>query len=156
MMTRIILPTVCAAALSGCATPVPMLLVRTDGQHITGNAALTQQMELDKTICRGEAEKAGLSAGTNYYGGVAAIGEEIRRDRSTNTVAEGCLAQRGYAWVPASQAVQISEAYAATQERAAEKIIAIRPVVDNHGARVSRRCPARSRCKIQQSARSSR
>ncbi len=103
--------------LAGCAPAVNNIWVRTDGQPVRNNAALEQQYAIDAEICKGEAQKANLSAGTNYYRGlVAAVAEDVRRDNVMVDVAKGCMASRGYLNVPETQAVQMRQDLAATQK----------------------------------------
>lgn len=107
---------VSSVLLAGCAAPPPpKVWVRTDGQSTKENPALMQQFELDKTICLGEAQKANLSAGTNYYGGFAGVAEQMRRNEATVSVAQGCMAQRGYALVEQDRALEVSASFAATE-----------------------------------------
>jgi hypothetical protein len=103
-------------SLSACAAPPPAKVwVRTDGKVVTGNPALEQQSQLDKTVCRGESEKAGLAAGTNYYGGIIThAAEEGRRNQSTSAVFEGCMATKGYVLADAAEAQSLSDSLGAT------------------------------------------
>ena len=114
--------------LSSCASPPPpKILIRTDGQHVTGNAALEQQVIIDKTVCGGDAQKADLSAGTNYYGGIIAHSiENNRRTQEAIGVFEGCMASKGYVMAPADQAQAMSDSFAATA-RERQKLTAPAP-----------------------------
>jgi len=69
-------------ALAGCATQPPMRWVRPDGNTFT-----PEQFEVDRTICRGEMQKANLASNAE-----AGLG----RGRAVADVYPGCMAQRGY------------------------------------------------------------
>ena len=71
--------------LAGCASQVP-IYGRLDGQRITGNPALTQRFETDKTICGGEMAKAD----------VVSNAPASRRFAEGDAIMAGCMAQRGY------------------------------------------------------------
>ena len=88
----------------GCATQPKVLWIRADGQRITGNPALSQQVDIDKTICHGEASKADMSGAVIDRGGFAGAMNDVRREQEGNAVATGCMAQRGYVLVPEAQA----------------------------------------------------
>jgi hypothetical protein len=111
-----------ALGLAGCASSPPQVLVRTDGQRGIGNPALEQQLAIDKAICLGETQKAAISSPAVYGGGLfQQIDAQIERNKATNAIATGCMAQRGYAVVPADQAQAAGEAFAATA-KAREKL----------------------------------
>jgi hypothetical protein len=100
--------------MAGCATAPPMVYVRTDGRQID-KRSFAQQLAIDKTMCEGEAERARLSAGTNYLGGVIAHSiEENRKSQSAVKVEEGCMAGRGYVRVLETQAPEAAALYAQT------------------------------------------
>jgi len=106
-----------ALGVGACATGPRNIAVRTDGQAMRGNAALEQQYAIDAEICKGDAQKANLSAGTNYYGGlVANISEDIRRGHVITDVAKGCMAGRGYLSVPETEAAETAARLAATKK----------------------------------------
>jgi hypothetical protein len=91
-----------------------MVYVRTDGRQID-KRSFAQQLAIDKTMCEGEAERARLSAGTNYLGGVIAHSiEENRKSQSAVKVEEGCMAGRGYVSVLETQAPEAAALYAQT------------------------------------------
>lgn len=98
---------VLAAGLAGCQTmqPVEMIWLRTDGQSQRQNPALAQQFEIDKTVCIGELQKAGLAAPPVYTTSYldAALVAAARRGQGDDIV-KGCMANRGYLLVPASEA----------------------------------------------------
>jgi hypothetical protein len=52
---------IAAVLVSGCAAQPNIVWLRTDGQRMTGNAALSQQLDVDKTVCQGEGQKANMS-----------------------------------------------------------------------------------------------
>jgi hypothetical protein len=103
-------------AVSACATPKPLVWLKTDGQYVAGSPALETQFSIDRTACDGEAQKANLSAGTNYMGGAFARAiEEGRRNQAAERVLDGCMAGKGYVHVEAAQADSIAANLAATQ-----------------------------------------
>lgn len=105
-----------ALAMSACAS-APKVWTRLDGQMITGNPALEQQATVDREICLGEAQKANLSAGTNYVPGlIPQMAENTRRDGAIADVGKGCMATRGYLQVQLDQAEQTRQRLASTYE----------------------------------------
>ena len=112
---RSILLVALAALVVGCATQQKMTWVRTDGQSGRANPALAQQFEVDKTICTGETQKANMSATPNYNAGgvIGAIQAGVERNNQNTDVAKGCMAQRGYMYVPADQAEATAASYRA-------------------------------------------
>jgi hypothetical protein len=115
MRKAVMIAVVC---LVGCAPQVKQLWMRTDGQRITGNAALEQQVQIDKTICDGEMQKANLS-GTQFCRGAIECGlADAQRAGSLTTVAKGCMAQKGYVMVPETEAEQkLAEFSAAAKQQ---------------------------------------
>ena len=110
-----------ALTLAGCATPPPpdpLLWTRTDGQKITGNAALEQQDQIDEAICKGEGQKSAVVIAPIYYSGLAGAirAAQIQNEHreSLTDIVKGCMAQHGYIAVPASQADQVREEFAKT------------------------------------------
>lgn len=90
---------------SALPPPDPLVAVRLDGQPIEGNPLHMQALDVDRMICVGEAQKAGLSGSTVYGRGIAPlIVDEIIRDDKVGDVMNGCMAQRGYVLVRASRA----------------------------------------------------
>lgn len=116
MRTRSFLAFPLFAFLAGCVSDqLPMTWVRTDGQRIGGNAALEQKIEIDKTICKGEAQKAGLAGQQQIYGGLTTQLVAARiKDDSMVDVAKGCMAEHGYVYVAEADAQAKLEAFAAT------------------------------------------
>jgi hypothetical protein len=78
--------------------------VRVDGQRSAQNPVLAQQFEIDRTVCLGERQKASLSGVTVASGGIAAVLAAQDRANSADTVARGCMAEKGYLMVPQDQA----------------------------------------------------
>jgi len=72
--------------LTACAH-TPQLWTRADGKDITQN-----QLMADQAACRGDTERANLSAGDNAQIGSRMFGYS----GSLETVYEGCMASRGY------------------------------------------------------------
>lgn len=106
--------------LAGCSTAPPHVWLRTDGQSVRGNPALAQQAEIDRTVCRGETSRAGLSGTVIATGGLAGIAAAQERTAAQVDVFEGCMAAKGYVYVPADQADAVAERLAATaRQRAA-------------------------------------
>jgi len=94
-----LVPVALLCLLSACAVNRETF-IRTDGQDIQRSAVLQQQREIDLAVCRGEAERASLSAGAQFAG----IHEEIQRVKSSVEVGKGCMATRGYLSAPVEQA----------------------------------------------------
>lgn len=89
---------------------------RTDGQRIGGIVALQQKIEIDKTICRGETQKAGLAGQQQIYGTLTTqIIAAQAREQQLNDVAKGCMAERGYLRVPLAEAEARAEAFSSTK-----------------------------------------
>jgi hypothetical protein len=95
-------------ALASCTTAQPadpMIFIRTDGQSVKDNPAVEQQFEIDKTICLGQTQATNLSSNPVFTNNVL-INAEITDARvaQITDVAVGCMAGRGYVYVPLSQA----------------------------------------------------
>ncbi len=94
--------------LAGCASappPVKMVWLRTDGQTAHDHPALAAQFDIDRKICLGETQRAGISAApvyTNNFIDAAIVANS--RQRQMNDVAVGCMAGKGYVQVPEDQA----------------------------------------------------
>jgi hypothetical protein len=90
-------------ALAGCTQTAANKWVRTDGQSVFASTTLTQQFEIDRTICNGEIERARMAG--PIVGGTMAdrISAGIEQDRSAMIIARGCMAQRGYVLVPEAE-----------------------------------------------------
>lgn len=89
-MNRIAL--VLLAMLAGCATQKEAGWVRADGKVI-----VDQQFLMDRTICRGEMQKAALTAHPPD-----GVGQAYRRGKAEGEVFLGCMAQRGYQAIAAN------------------------------------------------------
>jgi hypothetical protein len=81
-----------------------MAWVRTDGQRMADNPVLLQQGQIDRTICLGEREKADLSGVNVTRGGLVGIVAAQNRSDAADAVAQGCMAEKGYVFVPEDQA----------------------------------------------------
>jgi len=73
-----------------------------------------QQFEIDKTICKGEGERANLSGATISRGGVDGAIADLERSDRANDVARGCMAEKCYLQVRADKADGTATALAAT------------------------------------------
>ncbi|MCA6109613.1 hypothetical protein [Bradyrhizobium cenepequi] len=125
------------AALGGCAAQPKMLWLRADGQRAAGNPALVTQFELDSTACLGERNKAALSGVTVSGGGLAGVAAQIDRSNAADTVARGCMAEKGYLQVPEDQATakQAELAAIAEQKRQSEARAAAPPIAAKRSAK---------------------
>jgi hypothetical protein len=85
-----------AIALSACATAPKMFWMRTDGQSTVTDPVLSQQYQIDRTVCLGEREKADLSGVTVSQGGLVGAVAAVQRSNAADAVAQGCMAQKGY------------------------------------------------------------
>lgn len=83
---RLVFAVAAAAMVAGCQE---VTILRADGQRIPSNPALIAQADLDRAICKGEMDKAGMQA--NPTG------------RGMASVFDGCMASRGYFVVPKEQ-----------------------------------------------------
>lgn len=114
-----------ALTLAGCqTTPTdPLVWVRTDGQRASGNPALEQQYQIDSTICLGQRQQSAANMDPVYYRGlVGAMQADMIQNQRTaglDQVIEGCMAQRGYVHVPASQAAATAASFASTHRQRA-------------------------------------
>jgi hypothetical protein len=106
MLMRVMVLLVAAAAvlLSACAAPPRMVWLRTDGQLTWDDPVVTQQFQIDSTICLGEREKADLSGVTVTQGGFAGVVAAQNRAGAANAVARGCMAEKGYVQVREDEA----------------------------------------------------
>jgi hypothetical protein len=87
-MTRTIV-VLCALTVGamGCTTSLPQGWTRVDGRP-----ANATQLEVDKTVCRGEMDKANLSAGRR----AVEYPEVFGYSEGMMSVYNGCMAQHGY------------------------------------------------------------
>jgi hypothetical protein len=100
--------------LVGCAEAPVMSLVRTDGERISGNPKFEQALQIDKTVCLGERQKANLSGVSFSGGGLSGILAQQQRRDAADAVMTGCMAQKGYVLVPAAEAEAKASAFRAT------------------------------------------
>src|SRR5580704_4683846 len=86
--------TALAVMLAGCATTTKPSAVwtRTDGRPVAGDAVLTQQFQIQRTICLGDGDKA--------------------RANATDAAFLGCMAQKGYMLVTADKTPISQEQFA--------------------------------------------
>jgi hypothetical protein len=87
--------------------------IRTDGQRTRETAALDQQFEVDRTVCLGERQKASLSGVAVVNGSLGAALAAQDRAASADAVARGCMAEKGYLFVPQDQAEEKRQEMAA-------------------------------------------
>jgi hypothetical protein len=106
-----------ALCVAGCAAAPKMAWVRTDGQRARDNSSLATQFEIDSIACVGERNKAALSGVTFTGGGLAGMAAGIERSNAADTVARGCMAERGYLSVPEDQVEAKSVELAALAEQ---------------------------------------
>lgn len=105
-------------ALGGCATAPKMTYIRTDGQHIKGDAVREQQFQVDAAICNGEMQKANVSGVTFTGGGIAGAVAAANRSSAVGQVGQGCMAEKGYVIVPEEQAeAKLAEFAAIAEEK---------------------------------------
>ncbi|HEV2575132.1 MAG TPA: hypothetical protein VGU72_25585 [Beijerinckiaceae bacterium] len=122
-----------AIGVAGCAPPVKSIFVRVDGQRLRDSPAIAAQFEIDRQICLGEAQKARLSGVTVAGGGLAGAVAEADRNNAAMDVGKGCMAEKGYVYVPEDQAAAKSEEFA--RIAAAQKA---KPQPTNDRSRIAR------------------
>ena len=99
-MSRLGCVLVASATLAGCASELSpsrpqMVWLRLDGQRGSGNAALSQQFETDRTVCLGKMQ------------------QDDEQDGPVDAAAADCMTKRGYIQVPKDQAEAKQEELAA-------------------------------------------
>jgi hypothetical protein len=72
-----------------------MVWLRLDGQRGSGNPALTQQFETDRTLCLGKMQ------------------QDDEQDEPVDATAKDCMTKKGYIQVPKDEAVAKQEELAA-------------------------------------------
>jgi hypothetical protein len=82
--------------LMGCASEPRKFWTRSDGGPV-----IARQFEVDRTICRGESQKANASGtviagGGGLAGALAGAAAAENRNEALGDVYSGCMAQRGY------------------------------------------------------------
>ncbi|UFZ02924.1 hypothetical protein LQG66_27235 [Bradyrhizobium ontarionense] len=139
---RLILSAALCCALSGCAAAPKMVWVRVDGQPAKDNPVLRTQYEVDATACLGERNKAALSGVTFTGGGIAGAVAAVERSDAADTVARGCMAEKGYLLVKEEEAAQKGAELAAIaeqkrQQEAAAATVAASPRTKRSGTKPS-------------------
>ena len=97
-MPRALAVIIITLSLASCASTAS---TRGTYKHIGGRVP-DEQFRMDSAVCRGEAEKANLSAGTNNAPGMWGAAEAQRRGSAVEAVMDGCMAGKGYVFVPSS------------------------------------------------------
>ncbi|WP_454654717.1 hypothetical protein [Bosea beijingensis] len=101
-MLRLVLPIV-AIALASCQTAQNSapVLARIDGRSASSSPVLAAQAKQDMAICKGEANKASLSAPPVYYS--LSLANNLAADQAIHSqrqkvisVYVGCMTGRGY------------------------------------------------------------
>ncbi|WP_315701856.1 MULTISPECIES: hypothetical protein [unclassified Bradyrhizobium] len=103
--------------LGSCAAAPKMVWLRVDGQPAKDNPVLRTQYEVDATACLGERNKAALSGVTFTGGGVGGAIAAAERSNAADTVARGCMAEKGYLLVKEEEAEQKRAELAAIAEQ---------------------------------------
>jgi len=124
MKSTLIAVGVAALVLAGCQTTAEQPQrgwVRVDGRPMIGNPQLTQQLQIDQTICLGETSKAASGMQPVYWRGIggaiqAQMIENQRTDMLTN-VAKGCMAEKGYMLMTAEEAAAFRASRAQSRPR---------------------------------------
>ena len=124
-MYQIVLVTVCGALLAGCATAPKYVWLRDDGQRISASPVLGHDLEMARTVCLGEREKAALSGTTFTSGTWSAVAAAQDRSAAADQVQVGCMATKGYVLTTEDKAeAKQSELAAIAQERQREQQLA--------------------------------
>jgi hypothetical protein len=118
---------VAAVVLASCATAPPPMFVRTDGRSIKTDAVLSQQFQLDKTVCLGNREKADLSGVTLSRGGFAGAIAAQNRSQAADAVFVGCMAEKGYMLTTADKADELAAENAAVAAQSQRQTVAQMP-----------------------------
>jgi hypothetical protein len=115
-----------ALLLVGCAQNT--IYLRADGQVAANDPVLRQQFEMDRTVCRGEMQKADLSGVTFTGGGLAGAVAAAERGQAAGQVAQGCMASKGYVLVREDEApAKQQELAAIAAEKARREAAAAAP-----------------------------
>jgi hypothetical protein len=118
---------VAAVIVTGCATTPPPMFVRTDGRSINTDPILSQQFQLDKTVCLGNREKADLSGVTVSGGGLAGAIAAENRSQAADAVFVGCMAEKGYMLTTADKADEVAAENAAIAAQSQKQTVAQAP-----------------------------
>lgn len=94
---------------------------------MSGDAVLTQQFQVDRTVCLGNREKADLSGVTVASGGFAGVAASIQRSNAADTVFAGCMAEKGYMLTTADKADEVAAQNAAIAAQAQRQAVAQAP-----------------------------
>ena len=98
-------------SLTACQTvSEPYVWVRSDGKRMSGNIELLKRGQLDLAICNGEAGKSNAAMPVvvgqpNTYAMAITSGQ---RNTALSSIVVGCMAQKGYLYLPQSQAANIA------------------------------------------------
>lgn len=118
---------VAAGVLAACTTAPPPAFVRTDGRAITTNPVLSQQFQVDKTVCLGNREKADLSGVTVSGGGLGGAIAAQNRSQAADAVFVGCMAEKGYMLTTADKAEEVAAENAAIAAQSQKQTVAQAP-----------------------------
>lgn len=118
---------VAAVVLASCATAPPPMFVRTDGRSINTDPVVSQQFQLDKTVCLGNREKADLSGVTVSGGGLAGAIAAQNRSQAADAVFVGCMAEKGYMLTTADKADEVAAENAAIAAQSQRQTVAQAP-----------------------------
>jgi hypothetical protein len=118
---------VAAVIVTGCATTPPPMFVRTDGRSINTDPVLSQQFQLDKTVCLGNREKADLSGVSVSGGGLAGAIAAENRSQAADAVFVGCMAEKGYMLTTADRADELAAENAALAAQSHRQTVAQAP-----------------------------
>jgi uncharacterized lipoprotein YajG len=118
---------VAAIVLAACATAPPPMFVRTDGKSIQTDPVLSQQFQVDKTVCLGNREKADLSGVTVSGGGLAGAIAVQNRSQAADAVFVGCMAEKGYMLTTADKADEVAAENAAIAAQSQKQTVAQAP-----------------------------
>ena len=141
MRKSLILALASAALLAGCAKE--MAYIRYDGQRASQDPVLAHQFQQDAAICNGEMQKANVSGVTFTGGGFAGAVAAAERGNAVGQVAQGCMAQKGYAFVLKEEAEAKLAEYAAVAEEKKKREAALRaPAPAPASAAPKKRAPA--------------
>jgi hypothetical protein len=136
-----------ATLFTACAKDVAY--IRYDGQRIVSDPVLQQQFQQDAAICKGEMQKANVSGVTFTGGGIAGAVAAAERSNAVGQVAQGCMAQKGYAMVEKEQAEARLAEFAAVAEEKRRREAALTAPAANSSAPKKRNLPATTTAQAQ-------
>jgi hypothetical protein len=102
--------------LAGCQTTASsenLLWLRTDGQRMSGNAALQARAHADLAYCQTQVLATGPSGIDLNAGAISSRAASDPGNAAAISAARACMGSRGYALVPESQAAATLASYAA-------------------------------------------